>query len=137
MMGYPGYVGLIPGPVAGEVNITFFFTRTPTDDLKPGGIIALLDETCMFPRSTNKTFAEKLYQTFKDNKHFSKPKLSRSDFTVNHYAGDTELFLDKNKNYVVPEHAALLSASNRIAPLVMGCSHLYRRTLRNQQSSLL
>ena len=82
---------------------------------KPGGVIALLDEACMFPRSTHETFAEKLYQTLKDNKRFSKPKLSRTDFTINHYAGDvtyqTELFLDKNKDYVVPEHAALLSAS--------------------------
>ncbi|QCD89251.1 DNA topoisomerase III [Vigna unguiculata] len=82
---------------------------------KPGGVIALLDEACMFPRSTHETFAEKLYQTFKDNKRFSKPKLSRTDFTINHYAGDvtyqTDFFLDKNKDYVVPEHAALLSAS--------------------------
>lgn len=42
----------------------------------------------MFPRSTHETFAEKLYQTFKDNKRFNKPKLSRTDFTINHYAGD-------------------------------------------------
>ncbi|KAB2009381.1 hypothetical protein ES319_D10G162700v1 [Gossypium barbadense] len=82
---------------------------------KPGGIIALLDEACMFPRSTHETFAQKLYQTFKDHKRFSKPKLSRTDFTIYHYAGDvtyqTELFLDKNKDYVVPEHQALLAAS--------------------------
>ncbi|GLT81491.1 hypothetical protein SLA2020_528730 [Shorea laevis] len=82
---------------------------------KPGGIIALLDEACMFPRSTHETFAEKLYQTFKDHKRFSKPKLARSDFTICHYAGDvtyqTEYFLDKNKDYVVAEHQALLSAS--------------------------
>lgn len=82
---------------------------------KPGGIIALLDEACMFPRSTHETFAQKLYQTFKNHKRFSKPKLSRSDFTICHYAGDvtyqTELFLDKNKDYVVAEHQALLSAS--------------------------
>ncbi|XP_056169848.1 myosin-6-like isoform X9 [Syzygium oleosum] len=82
---------------------------------KPGGIIALLDEACMFPKSTHETFAEKLYQTFKDHKRFSKPKLSRSDFTICHYAGDvtyqTEFFLDKNKDYVVAEHQALLSAS--------------------------
>ncbi|KAM3708426.1 hypothetical protein ACB098_02G097000 [Castanea mollissima] len=82
---------------------------------KPGGIIALLDEACMFPRSTNETFAQKLYQSFKDHKRFSKPKLSRSDFTICHYAGDvtyqTELFLEKNKDYVVAEHQALLSAS--------------------------
>ncbi|XP_050147411.1 myosin-6-like isoform X1 [Malus sylvestris] len=82
---------------------------------KPGGIIALLDEACMFPRSTHETFAQKLYQTFKNHKRFTKPKLSQSDFTICHYAGDvtyqTELFLDKNKDYVVAEHQALLSAS--------------------------
>ncbi|KAG8389131.1 hypothetical protein BUALT_Bualt02G0197300 [Buddleja alternifolia] len=82
---------------------------------KPGGIIALLDEACMFPRSTHDTFAQKLYQTFKNHKRFSKPKLARSDFTISHYAGDvtyqTELFLDKNKDYVVAEHQSLLNAS--------------------------
>ncbi|XP_023645863.1 myosin-7 isoform X1 [Capsella rubella] len=82
---------------------------------KPGGIIALLDEACMFPRSTHDTFAQKLYQTFKDHKRFGKPKLAQTDFTICHYAGDvtyqTELFLDKNKDYVVGEHQALLSSS--------------------------
>ncbi|KAM5553425.1 myosin-6-like [Rosa sericea] len=82
---------------------------------KPGGIIALLDEACMFPRSTHETFSQKLYQTFKDHKRFSKPKLSPTDFTICHYAGDvtyqTEFFIDKNKDYVVAEHQALLSAS--------------------------
>ncbi|XP_047179632.1 myosin-6-like [Vigna umbellata] len=89
---------------------------------KPGGIIALLDEACMFPRSTNETFAQKLYQTFKNHKRFSKPKLSRSDFTICHYAGDvtyqTEFFLDKNKDYMVAEHQALLCASK--CPFVSG-----------------
>ncbi|XP_024007808.1 myosin-7 isoform X2 [Eutrema salsugineum] len=83
---------------------------------KPGGIIALLDEACMFPRSTHDTFAQKLYQTFKDHKRFAKPKLAQTDFTICHYAGDvtyqTELFLDKNKDYVVGEHQALLSSSD-------------------------
>ncbi|XP_019181500.1 PREDICTED: myosin-6-like [Ipomoea nil] len=82
---------------------------------KPGGIIALLDEACMFPRSTHETFSEKLYQTFRDNKRFIKPKLSRTDFTIVHYAGEvtyqTDLFLDKNKDYVVAEYQDLLSAS--------------------------
>ncbi|XP_019056780.1 PREDICTED: myosin-16 isoform X2 [Tarenaya hassleriana] len=82
---------------------------------KPGGIIALLDEACMLPKSTPETFSEKLYQTFKDHKRFVKPKLTRSDFTIAHYAGDVQYqsdqFLDKNKDYVVPEHQDLLSAS--------------------------
>nr|CAB3473388.1 unnamed protein product [Digitaria exilis] len=58
---------------------------------KKGGLIALLDEACMFPRSTHETFAQKLYTTFKNNKRFAKPKLSRTDFTVVHYAGDVSL----------------------------------------------
>ncbi|KAF5177222.1 Myosin [Thalictrum thalictroides] len=83
---------------------------------KPGGIIALLDEACMFPKSTHETFAQKMYQTYKNNKRFSKPKLAQTAFTVNHYAGDVtyqaDHFLDKNKDYVVAEHQALLNASN-------------------------
>lgn len=83
---------------------------------KPGGIIALLDEACMFPKSTHETFAQKLYQTFKNHKRFLKPKLSRTDFTISHYAGEVNYqanqFLDKNKDYVVAEHQALLTASD-------------------------
>ncbi|GLU14293.1 hypothetical protein SLE2022_308710 [Rubroshorea leprosula] len=83
---------------------------------KPGGIIALLDEACMFPKSTHETFAQKLYQTFKNHKRFIKPKLSRTDFTISHYAGEVTYqanqFLDKNKDYVVAEHQDLLTASN-------------------------
>ncbi|KAL3623630.1 hypothetical protein CASFOL_032446 [Castilleja foliolosa] len=82
---------------------------------KPGGIIALLDEACMFPKSTHETFAQKLYQTFAKNKRFIKPKLSRTNFTISHYAGEVtylaDLFLDKNKDYVVAEYQDLLTAS--------------------------
>jgi len=94
----------------------------------------------MFPKSTHETFAQKLYQTFQKHKRFVKPKLSRTDFTICHYAGEvsffrgiqlhegiivrwclwtcgiqvlyqSDQFLDKNKDYVVAEHQELLSAS--------------------------
>ncbi|XP_048609591.1 myosin-10 isoform X2 [Brassica napus] len=69
----------------------------------------------MFPRSTHETLAQKLYQTFNSHKRFTKPKLARTDFTICHYAGDvtyqTELFLDKNKDYVVGEHQSLMNSS--------------------------
>lgn len=96
----------------------------------------------MFPKSTHETFAQKLYQTFKDHKRFVKPKLARTEFTIVHYAGEVsyessflpvkslslciwallfheyfqvqyqcDLFLDKNKDYIVPEHQELLSTS--------------------------
>lgn len=51
-------------------------------------IVSLVSFCSMFPRSTHETFAQKLYQTFRDHKRFSKPKLSRTDFTICHYAGD-------------------------------------------------
>jgi len=54
--------------------------------------VALFFLCSMFPRSTHETFAEKLYQTFKDHKRFSKPKLSRSSFTICHYAGDVSIW---------------------------------------------
>ncbi|GFS43835.1 myosin family protein with Dil [Actinidia rufa] len=89
---------------------------------KPGGIISLLDEACMFPKSTHETFAQKLYQTFAKNKRFTKPKLSRTSFTISHYAGEVtyqaDLFLDKNKDYVVAEHQELLTDSK--CPFVVG-----------------
>ncbi|KAG5547110.1 hypothetical protein RHGRI_012963 [Rhododendron griersonianum] len=89
---------------------------------KPGGIIALLDEACMFPKSTHETFAQKMYQTFAKNKRFTKPKLSRTSFAISHYAGEVtyqaDLFLEKNKDYVVAEHQDLLTASK--CPFVAG-----------------
>ncbi|GAB2277611.1 hypothetical protein Dimus_012319 [Dionaea muscipula] len=89
---------------------------------KPGGVIALLDEACMFPKSTPETFTSKLYQTYKNHKRLLKPKLSPTDFIISHYAGkvqyQSDQFLDKNKDYVVPEHQDLLSASK--CPFVAG-----------------
>ncbi|KVI07409.1 Dil domain-containing protein [Cynara cardunculus var. scolymus] len=78
-------------------------------------VLDLIEKVSMFPKSTHETFANKLYQTFKNHKRFIKPKLSRTDFTIAHYAGEVQYqsnqFLDKNKDYVVPEHQDLLGAS--------------------------
>ncbi|KAJ6361735.1 hypothetical protein OIU78_002207 [Salix suchowensis] len=54
---------------------------------KPIGIIALLDEACMFPKSTHETFSTKLFQNFRANPRLEKAKFSETDFTVSHYAG--------------------------------------------------
>lgn len=45
----------------------------------------------MFPKSTNETFATKLFQQYRNHKRLSKPKLGRTDFTINHYAGDVSI----------------------------------------------
>ncbi|KAL0390935.1 UNVERIFIED_CONTAM: Myosin-11 [Sesamum calycinum] len=80
--------------------------------MRPGRVMLVC---LMFPKSTHETFSEKLYQTFKSHKRFIKPKLSRTEFTIAHYAGEVQYqsdqFLDKNKDYVVAEHQDLLTAS--------------------------
>ncbi|KAI5669604.1 hypothetical protein M9H77_19457 [Catharanthus roseus] len=82
---------------------------------KPIGIIALLDEACMFPKSTHETFSNKLFQNFRTHQRLEKAKFSETDFTMSHYAGkvtyQTETFLEKNRDYVVVEHCNLLSSS--------------------------
>ncbi|KAJ3702510.1 hypothetical protein LUZ61_006215 [Rhynchospora tenuis] len=82
---------------------------------KPIGIISLLDEACMLSKSTHGTFATKLFQNFQSHKRLQKNKLSQTDFTLSHYAGkvsyQTELFLEKNRDYIILEHQALLSSS--------------------------
>ncbi|KAH7656520.1 Myosin ATPase protein [Dioscorea alata] len=82
---------------------------------KPLGIISLLDEACMFPKSTHATFSTKLFRSFGTHPRLEKAKFSETDFTLSHYAGkvnyQTESFLDKNRDYVVVEHCNLLSSS--------------------------
>lgn len=82
---------------------------------KPIGIIALLDEACMFPKSTHETLATKLFQNFPFHPRLEKEKFSETDFAISHYAGKvtykTDSFLDKNRDYVVLEHCNLLSSS--------------------------
>uniref|UniRef100_A0A1J3FM19 Myosin-15 n=1 Tax=Noccaea caerulescens TaxID=107243 RepID=A0A1J3FM19_NOCCA len=89
---------------------------------KPIGVIALLDEACMFPRSTHESFSMKLFQNLKFHPRLEKAKFSETDFTLSHYAGKvtykTETFLDKNRDYAIVEHCNLLSSSK--SPFVAG-----------------
>lgn len=85
----------------------------------------------MFPRSTHETFAEKMYQTFKDHKHFSKPKLSRTDFTICHYAGDVSYTcLDVVNIYsaVIPQKLVAETWMNRIFRSLIRPNSSWRRT---------
>ncbi|CAI6005151.1 unnamed protein product [Closterium sp. NIES-65] len=80
------------------------------------GILALLDSACKLDSSTPETFCQTLYSTLGKHKRFSKSKMSRSDFSVKHYAGkvkyQAEEFLVKNLDALVPEHEELLARSH-------------------------
>ena len=53
------------------------------------GIIAILDETCIFPKGDDPMFARKLYQKCTDSSCFSASKRQVVDnrFAITHYAG--------------------------------------------------
>ncbi|KAF7649635.1 hypothetical protein LDENG_00138450 [Lucifuga dentata] len=65
---------------------------------KPMGIFSILEEECMFPKATDTSFKNKLYdQHLGKNKAFEKPKPAKgkaeAHFSLVHYAGLMENFL--------------------------------------------
>eukprot|EP01094_Clydonella_sp_ATCC50884_P021088 TRINITY_DN454_c0_g1_i1.p1 TRINITY_DN454_c0_g1~~TRINITY_DN454_c0_g1_i1.p1 ORF type:complete len:1235 (+),score=638.84 TRINITY_DN454_c0_g1_i1:22-3726(+) len=83
---------------------------------RPVGILAVLDEECRFPKATDATFIEKLHQNFeKTSEYYSKPRLAKVKFIVNHYAGEVDYdvtgWRDKNKDEL-PEHLIELIRSS-------------------------
>ncbi|KAG7260715.1 hypothetical protein CRUP_029471 [Coryphaenoides rupestris] len=74
---------------------------------KPMGIFSILEEECMFPKASDTTFKNKLYdQHLSKTKAFEKPKPAKgkaeAHFALVHYAGTVDYnitgWLDKNKD---------------------------------------
>ncbi|XP_060898840.1 myosin heavy chain, fast skeletal muscle-like [Labrus mixtus] len=74
---------------------------------KPMGIFSILEEECMFPKASDVTFKNKLYdQHLGKTKSFEKPKPAKgkaeAHFALVHYAGTVDYnvtgWLDKNKD---------------------------------------
>uniref|UniRef100_A0A8C7KMZ2 Myosin heavy chain, fast skeletal muscle-like n=1 Tax=Oncorhynchus kisutch TaxID=8019 RepID=A0A8C7KMZ2_ONCKI len=74
---------------------------------KPLGIFSILEEECMFPKASDTSFKNKLYdQHLGKNKAFEKPKPAKgkaeAHFSLVHYAGTVDYnitgWLDKNKD---------------------------------------
>merc|ERR1719228_2835096 len=89
---------------------------------KPMGILSILEEECMFPKASDKTFIDKLNQAHlgksKAYGKASKPKKPgqiQAHFELHHYAGSVPYnitsWLDKNKDPLNETVVALLSAS--------------------------
>ena len=66
------------------------------------GILSILEEECMFPKASDKTFLAKLYENhLGKSKNFGKPKPSKAakyepHFEVYHYAGTVSYCADLN-----------------------------------------
>ncbi|EFO89923.1 CRE-NMY-1 protein [Caenorhabditis remanei] len=79
--------------------IDFGLDLQPTIDLieKPMGVLALLDEECLFPKANDKTFVEKLQKTHIKHPKFIPAELRNrtGDFAVVHYAGRVDYSADQ------------------------------------------
>ncbi|KAG4076752.1 hypothetical protein HA402_002039 [Bradysia odoriphaga] len=98
--------------------IDFGLDLQPTIDLidKPGGIMALLDEECWFPKATDKTFVEKLVSAHSMHPKFMKTDFRGiADFAIVHYAGKVDYsaakWLMKNMDPLNENIVSLLQAS--------------------------
>ncbi|CAF4029803.1 unnamed protein product [Adineta steineri] len=90
---------------------------------KPMGILSILEEECIVPKATDKTFVEKLYNNHL-GKHpqFGKPKPAKgkadAHFDIHHYAGTVSYtatsWLEKNKDPINNTVAGLFSKSKNI-----------------------
>ncbi|KAJ1374677.1 hypothetical protein KIN20_037418 [Parelaphostrongylus tenuis] len=98
--------------------IDFGLDLQPTIDLieKPMGLLALLDEQCLFPKATYKILVEKLHRTHNKHPKFIVPDMrAKSDFAVVHYAGRVDYSADqwlmKNMDPLNENVVALMQAS--------------------------
>uniref|UniRef100_A0A672PFA2 Myosin heavy chain, fast skeletal muscle-like n=1 Tax=Sinocyclocheilus grahami TaxID=75366 RepID=A0A672PFA2_SINGR len=96
---------------------------------KPMGIFSILEEECMFPKATDTTFKNKLYdQHLAKSACFQKPKpvkgKAEAHFSLVHYAGTVDYnitgWLDKNKD---PLNDSVVQLYQKSAMKLLG--HLY------------
>lgn len=87
-------------------------------DMKHTGVLAILDEQCIIPKSTDEKFTRYLYSKCDTHKRFSASSAQRVDykFSITHYAGDveysTDSWLEKNKDELPTKSALLLKNSS-------------------------
>ncbi|KAI6251192.1 Myosin type-2 heavy chain 1 [Erysiphe necator] len=114
--------------------IDFGHDLQPTIDLielpNPIGIFSCLDEDCVMPKATDKSFTEKLHSLWDRKTPKYRPSKLGQGFTLTHYAADveysTEGWLKKNKDPLNDNVTRLLASSNdrRTASLFMDCSDI-------------
>ena len=87
-------------------------------DMKHTGILALLDEQCILPKSTDQKFTRYLYARCDKHARFCATSAQRVDylFSIEHYAGlveyTTDSWLEKNKDQLPAASSELLRSSD-------------------------
>ena len=87
-------------------------------DRKHTGILALLDEQCIVPKSTDEKFTRYLYAKCDKHTRFSASSAQRVDykFSIEHYAGpveySTDNWLEKNKDQMPSASVDLLRGAD-------------------------
>jgi len=104
------------------------------------GVMGLLDEECALPKGSEEAYVQKMHKFFADSKYYEKPMrggvrekrrsvmpnampdavkskdLDKLRFSITHYAGKVtytaDTWLDKNRGFLQPELAFLLSTSD-------------------------
>ncbi|KAK4189770.1 putative myosin type-2 heavy chain 2 [Podospora australis] len=104
----------------------------PTIDLielpNPIGIFSCLDEDCVMPKATDKTFSEKLNSLWDKKSQKYRPSRLGQGFILTHYAAEveysTEGWLEKNKDPMNDNVTRLLAASTdqHVASLFSDCA---------------
>lgn len=104
----------------------------PTIDLielpNPIGIFSCLDEDCVMPKATDKSFTEKLHSLWDKKSTKYRASRLRHGFVLTHYAAEveysTESWLEKNKDPLNDNITRLLAASTdkHIANLFADCA---------------
>jgi len=83
---------------------------------KPLGVFSILDEECIVPRSTDKSFFEKLNQFCNGKSEKFKPSKFANKFSLKHYAGDVEYsiegWIEKNRDPLNDNVVEILAASS-------------------------
>jgi myosin protein heavy chain len=104
----------------------------PTIDLievsNPIGIFSCLDEDCVMPKATDKTFSEKLNSLWDKKSQKYRPSRLGQGFILTHYAAEVEYstdgWLEKNKDPLNDNLTRLLAASTdkHVANLFVDCA---------------
>jgi myosin V len=97
---------------------------------KHTGILSILDEQCLFPRSSDQTFARATYEKCMGHSRFTATNTQRVNFSfsIEHYAGlvayGSHNFIEKNKDELPKETTDLLMSSTR--PFIVDLGKLLR-----------